>query len=115
MGVVQIEILGRVYALTSDRPPEHLQAVSAFVDRRLREIAGGRPDTVRRDHAILAALNIASELFLLRDSGEKLAESLDARLCEVMELIEQTIDRDEEEGAGGSSGSSSPPNGARPS
>jgi len=97
MAVVQIEILGRVYALTSDRPPEHLHAVSAFVDRRLREIAGGRPDTVRRDHAILAALNIASELFLLRESGEKLAESLDARIGEVMELIDQTIDRDEVE------------------
>jgi len=91
MGVVEIEILGRRYALRSDRPPEHLKAVAAFVDGKLRELAGGRPASVQRDHAILAALNIASELFHLKRQRSQTARSLDASLGSLVALIDEAV------------------------
>ncbi len=91
MPVVQIEILGRRYALQSDRDPDHVRSVAAFVDEQLRELTGGDPAAVQRDHAILASLNIASELFLLRDRGGELAKLLDRRLHSLVTLIDQSV------------------------
>jgi len=91
MGVVEIEILGRRYALRSDRPPEHLRTVAAYVDGKLRELSGGRPASVQRDHAILAALNIASELFHLKRQGTQLTRSLDASMSSLVALIDEAV------------------------
>ena len=91
MGVVEIEILGRRYALRSDRPPEHLRAVAAYVDGKLRELSGGRPASVQRDHAILAALNIASELFHLKRQSTQRMHSLDASMGSLVALIDEAV------------------------
>lgn len=91
MPVVQIEILGRRYALQSDRDPDHVRTVAAYVDEQLLEVSGGRPSAVQRDHAILAALNIASELFLLRERSGELAASVDRRLQSIVALIDQSV------------------------
>lgn len=91
MPVVQIEILGRRYALQSDREPRHVRAVAAYVDGQLRDMTGGRASAVQRDHAILAALNIASELFLLRERSGELASSVERRLQSIVALIDQSV------------------------
>jgi len=88
--VVQIEILGKRYALQSDRDPAHVREVAAYVDSQLREVSGNRPSAVQRDHAILAALNIASELFLVRERGQDLATSVDRRLQSLVTLLDQS-------------------------
>ena len=72
MAVVEIEILGRRYALQSDRNPEHVQSVAAYVDEQLRQMARGGLSSVDRDDAVLVALNIASELFLVKEKSEDL-------------------------------------------
>jgi cell division protein ZapA (FtsZ GTPase activity inhibitor) len=60
-----IKILGKEYKLRTDADPQHLQDVAAYVDRVLLEVRSTAPDT--QDAAILAALNIASELMLARE------------------------------------------------
>ena len=91
MEVVQIEIVGRRYTLRSERPPGHIQAVADFVDERIREVTGGSASAVQRDHAILAALNIASELFLLRERRDELALVAESAIDELVDRIEQVI------------------------
>jgi cell division protein ZapA len=91
MAVVEIEILGRRYSLRSERDPAHVRAVAAHVDTQLRELVGGRQDAVGRDHAILVALNIASELFLLREQADDLAVELAARLGRLLDEVERAL------------------------
>ena len=91
MEVVEIQIVGRRYTLRSERPPSHIQAVAAFVDEKLCEVAGGDPAAVQRDHAILAALNIASELFLLRARNDELASAVDGAIGELVERIDRVL------------------------
>jgi cell division protein ZapA (FtsZ GTPase activity inhibitor) len=86
--VVEIEILGRRYALQSDREPTHIQSVASFVDEQLRQMARGGVSTVNRDDAVLVALNIASELFLVKEKSEDLARSLDRRISSIITLID---------------------------
>ncbi len=91
MEVVEIEILGRRYTLQSDRPASHVKQVASFVDGRLRELAGGSASAVQRDHAILAALNIASELFLLRDRTTRFRGAVSETLDQLVGRIDRAV------------------------
>jgi len=62
--MVQVKIFGKEYRVRSDVSVEHLEQVADYVDRTLREVGCRTPDT--QDAAVLAALNIASDLLRLR-------------------------------------------------
>jgi cell division protein ZapA (FtsZ GTPase activity inhibitor) len=80
---VAIKILGREYRVRGDAEAAHLERVAAYVDGVLREIQRGTPDT--HDAAILAALNIASDLLALRSDREEVPR---ARLRALLELVD---------------------------
>jgi cell division protein ZapA len=67
-GPTTIKILGNEYRLKSDADSEHLKTVASYVDSVLREVRRSTSDT--QDAAILAALNIASELLRIRKAHE---------------------------------------------
>ena len=46
---------------------------------------------MQRDHAILAALNIASELFHLQRQSGQMSRSIDAKLGSLVALIDETV------------------------
>jgi len=60
---VQVEIGGRTYTLRGSRNPDSVRDLAAYVDGKMSEISRrtSTADTTRL--AILAALNIADELF----------------------------------------------------
>ena len=64
---VTIKILGKEYRVRSDGDDAHLQEVASYLDATLQEIRRSTPDT--QDAAVLAALNMASELLQMRQSG----------------------------------------------
>ena len=59
-----IKIRGNEYRVRSDSDPEHLQQVASYVDEVLSEVSRSTTDT--QDAAVLAALNLASEVLELR-------------------------------------------------
>ncbi len=59
-----IKIMGNEYRVRSDSNAEHLEEVASYVERVLRGISKSTSDT--QDAAVLAALNLASELLQLR-------------------------------------------------
>jgi cell division protein ZapA len=68
----QVEIFGEVYSVRGSDENGYLQELAALVDRKMREVAGH----VKGDKAwiaILAALNLADELFQIqnRQEGER--------------------------------------------
>ena len=60
-----IKILGQEYRVRTGGDEEHIQQVAEYVDKVLRQINRSAKDT--QDAAILAALNIASELVRARE------------------------------------------------
>ncbi len=68
---IQVEIAGRTYTLRGNRDPSAVRELAGFVDERMREISTrtNTADTTRV--AILAALNIADDLFKERASGPR--------------------------------------------
>ena len=75
--VVHVTIMGEEYAIRSDAAPERTRAVAEFVDKAIRRV--NTSGTVIESHkaAILAALQIAGELFEARDAQAQVAELTD--------------------------------------
>ena len=59
----EVEIFGSVYNVRGEKDPEYLQELADLVDGRMREIAQQVATVDSAKIAILAALNIADELF----------------------------------------------------
>ena len=61
-----VKILGREYRLRGEPDEGHLDDVVSYLGGILQEVQKSTPDT--QDAAILAALNVASELLRLRET-----------------------------------------------
>jgi cell division protein ZapA (FtsZ GTPase activity inhibitor) len=81
---IAIKILGQEYRVRSDAEAAHLEIVAEYVDGVLRKLRRTTPDT--QDAAILAALNIASDLLMLRDQAGIPADRVQA-LIDLVESV----------------------------
>ena len=86
---VEVDIFGATYHVRGDKDPEHLQALADLVDARMREVATHTATVDTTKIAILAALNIAEELFQKSGGGgqKKLAE----RFVGLAEELEEAL------------------------
>jgi cell division protein ZapA (FtsZ GTPase activity inhibitor) len=78
-----ISILGQAYRIRSDADPAHLEQVAAYVNRMLGDLRQSTPDT--QDAAVLATLNVASDLLRLRDTRHVVS---DERIHALIELVD---------------------------
>ncbi len=64
--LVHLEIFGQTYALKGGPDPSYVEKLGAYVEAQMKEVSrtSGAVDSVRV--AVLAALNIADELFRLK-------------------------------------------------
>lgn len=86
--VVRVSILNEEYSIRSDAAPEHTRAVAAYVDSTIRRVldTGSVVETNRA--AILAALQIAGELFEARNGGRAdLTERIQGLSAEVRRML----------------------------
>jgi cell division protein ZapA len=84
---VRVEILGESYAIRSEADPEHTKAVADYLDRAIRQILSGGAVIETNRAAILAALQITSELFRAREANVTVTESMQALSAEVRRLL----------------------------
>jgi cell division protein ZapA (FtsZ GTPase activity inhibitor) len=87
--VVHVDVLGQRYAIRSALEPDYIARLAACVDQKMRAAADATPngDSVR--FAVLAAFNIADELFRCREANK----DRDGRLAERAGEIERLLDR----------------------
>lgn len=70
--VVNIKVLDRDYPVgCSPEQLESLQAAAKLLDKQMRDIQGGNKTVSLERVAVLAALNIAHDFQILKDSHEK--------------------------------------------
>ena len=73
---VKVEILGESYAIRSEADPEHTRAVAQHLDRSIRQILSSGAVIEANRAAILAALQITSELFLEREANQSITAAM---------------------------------------
>jgi cell division protein ZapA len=87
---VKVEILGESYAIRTEAPPEHTKAVAEHLDRSIRRILAGGSVIETNRAAILAALQITSELFQAREASASIAAAMQELSAEVAHMLPPT-------------------------
>ena len=87
---VKVEILGESYAIRTEAAPEHTRAVAQHLDRSIRQILAGGSVIEANRAAILAALQITSELFQAREASASIASAMQELSAEVAHMLPPT-------------------------
>lgn len=77
---IKVEIYGSEYRIKGDADVEYIKRVAAFVDERMKQVSQLTADSSVSKIAILAAINIADELFKERKQREDAAMELSEKL-----------------------------------
>lgn len=88
-GVIPVQIHGLQYPIRSTLDPEYVARLAAYVDDRIRIVAESAASGDSLRLAVLAALNIADELFRCRD----LLRTRDGQLADRAGALERLVDQ----------------------
>ena len=84
---MKVEILGESYAIRTEAAPEHTRAVAEYLDHAIRQILSGGSVIEANRAAILAALQITSELFLAREAASSVTASIQDLSADVRRML----------------------------
>ena len=91
-GIVKIEIYDQTYNFNADQNEEYLKKLAAYVDEKMREVAESTRTVDSLKVAVLAALNIADEMFTLRDRQQEIDGPLRKRVEKCVALVEKALE-----------------------
>lgn len=87
----RVEIFGQSYMIRGDADSEHTRKLAEYVDKKMREAGTGGASTSSLNAAILAALNIANELFELREKQREETNRVDEKATALLALLEKEV------------------------
>ena len=90
--VVHVDIQGQRYAIESELDPKYVNDIAAYVDVKMERVGRelSTADSVRL--AVMAALNIADELFRARQDSSGATTHLLARAAEIERLVDAALE-----------------------
>jgi len=86
-----VEIMGREYKIRGAADAAYIREVARYVDAKLREISQGTTQAAADRVAILAAINIADELFQLRRASNEDFSSIERRTQSLIRLLDDSM------------------------
>jgi cell division protein ZapA len=89
--VVPVDIQGQKYPIRSSLEPEYVVRLATYVDDKMRAAGESTPSGDSLRLAVLAALNIADELFRCRDATRDRDGQLAARAGELERMLDRLL------------------------
>jgi cell division protein ZapA len=89
---VKIEIYDQIYNVNAEENEEYLKELAAYVDQKMRDVAQATRTVDSVKVAVLAALNVADELFTARQRQEKIEGPLRKRVEKCVALVEKALE-----------------------
>ncbi len=86
-----VEILGQEYRVKGDSGVERIEMVGRYVDQKMRQLTKGTSLGSSTKVAILAALNIADELYEERQKSADMLRKVDERIRKVTASLEESL------------------------
>src|SRR5258707_15810892 len=84
-----VEIFGQRYPIRTTLDPEYVSRLANYVEEKMRAAGDSTPSADPQRLAVLAALNVADELFRCRES----TRARDGHVAERAEELERLLDR----------------------
>ncbi len=88
---VSVRIMDSEYSVSGSVDEEYTKEIARYVDEKMRQIASKHPYPSSAKVAILAALNIADELFDEKKARSQLKEELSRRARVMAQALEQRL------------------------
>jgi len=90
---VKIQIYDQSYNVNADGNEEYLHELAAFVDGKMRSIAESTHMVDSLKVAVLAALNIADEMFQTRKRQQEIEGPLRQRVENCVSMVEKALEQ----------------------
>lgn len=85
----EVEIFGTSYTVKGEEDPEYVQSLARYVDEKMRALQKKSPPTVSAHKiAVLAAVNIADELFKLRRRQTEVENIIQKKTEDLLGILE---------------------------
>lgn len=89
--VIPVEIHGQRYPIRSGLDPEYVARLATYVDEKMRTAADSTPTGDSLRLAVIAALNIADELFRSRELSTARSGEIAERTGELERLLDRVL------------------------
>ncbi len=89
--VIHVEVLGQRYPIRSTLDARYVHELAMYVDVKMRAATEASPSSDALGLAVLSALNIADELFRVRDSQKSSRGELAERTLELERIVDQAL------------------------
>ncbi len=89
MDPVEVEIRGRTLSIRSDRDPEFVRQLAAYVDRKLGQLQNSAPQASTDKLLMMASLTVAEELFEARSELDQMQDEIEERAATMRKLLEK--------------------------
>jgi cell division protein ZapA len=90
---VKIQIYDQSYNVNADGKDEYLHELAAYVDGKMRSIAESTHMVDSLKVAVLAALNIADEMFQTRKRQQEIEGPLRQRVENCVSMVEKALEQ----------------------
>lgn len=84
----QIELMGRAFRIRSEDGPQHVAAVASYVNQHIAAVVDGQPQVAVQNALLLASLNMADELFKLRERHDALRDRIRSQSRVLLERLD---------------------------
>ncbi|MBW8887374.1 MAG: cell division protein ZapA [Fibrobacteres bacterium] len=88
----KVNICGETFQVKSDQPPQTIERVAGYLDFKIRELGKGGINVDKFRVVVLAAMNLAGELFELRAQVEEHNKQQD-KIQEKARSLNASLDR----------------------
>jgi cell division protein ZapA len=89
--LVSVTIFGQSYSLRADEDGTYVEDLARYVDTKMRTLSESTGATEALRVAVLAALNIADELFKLQERQRAAEEQVEVAARELSKAIEESL------------------------
>lgn len=89
--VVHVDIHGQRYAIRSDLDPQYITQLAVYFDEKMRMAAAEIQSADTVCIAVIAALNVADELFRARADGLGLGDQVRSRAADIERLVDAVL------------------------
>ena len=90
---MKIDIYDQSYNVNAAENEQYVAELAAYVDAKMREVAEATRTVDSLKVAVLAAVNIADELFTLRERQQQIEGPLRKRVEKCVTLVERALDQ----------------------
>jgi cell division protein ZapA len=90
--VVHVEIQGQRYAVRSDLDPAYISQLAMFFDEKMRMASAEIQTADSLRIAVIAALNVADELFRARADGHGIEGRVLSRAADIERLVDSVLE-----------------------